>query len=54
MTWTKTNEDAFGFVNERIGLGGGWEYMDEWGFTRKPVREIWFRLSSIPAPGGDA
>jgi hypothetical protein len=40
MTWTKTSEDEFGFVNEQIGAGGGWEYIDEWQFTRKPACEI--------------
>jgi len=40
MTWTKISEDEFGFLNEQIGAGGGWEHIDEWQFARKPVREI--------------
>ena len=35
MTWTKTSEDTFHFVNEQIGTGRCWEYIDEWRFTRK-------------------
>jgi hypothetical protein len=35
MTWTRENDDAFGFVNERRQVDGGWEYIDEWRFRRK-------------------
>jgi len=35
MTWTRESDTAFGFVNEELGRGGKWEYIDEWRFTRK-------------------
>ncbi|MBV8841496.1 MAG: hypothetical protein JO307_01685 [Bryobacterales bacterium] len=35
MTWTKENEDAFGFVNEELGEDGAWHYIDRWRFLRK-------------------
>ena len=35
MTWKKETEDAFGFINERRGTDGLWEYIDEWQFVRK-------------------
>ena len=35
MRWTKESDDRFSFVNEERGADGGWEYIDEWRFTRK-------------------
>jgi hypothetical protein len=35
MTWTKTSDDQFGFVNEEREKDGTWSYIDEWRFTRK-------------------
>jgi hypothetical protein len=34
QTWTRRDDDAFGFVNEEL-LGDTWVYVDEWRFTRK-------------------
>src|SRR5579871_2648111 len=34
MTWTKTGDDRFGFVNEERAPDGTWSYIDEWRFTR--------------------
>jgi hypothetical protein len=38
MTWTKTNNTVFGFVNEEQLLDGSWAYIDEWRFQRKQPR----------------
>lgn len=35
MTWTKTSDDEFGFVNEELLDDGAWAYVDEWFFKRK-------------------
>jgi hypothetical protein len=35
MTWTKTSDDAFRFVNEECSANGAWDYIDEWCFERK-------------------
>jgi hypothetical protein len=35
MSWTKTSDDDFGFVNEERAEDGSWQYIDEWRFTRK-------------------
>ena len=35
MTWTKTDDDHFSFVNEEQNQDGSWAYIDEWLFTRK-------------------
>jgi hypothetical protein len=35
MTWTKFDEDEFGFVNEEHNEDGSWAYIDEWRFKRK-------------------
>lgn len=35
MTWTKTNDDEFAFVNEEKLADGSWGYIDEWRFRRK-------------------
>ena len=35
MTWTKTGDDQFGFVNEERNPDGSWAYIDEWRFRRK-------------------
>ena len=35
MTWTKKDDDVFGFVNEELLGDGSWAYVDEWQFTRK-------------------
>jgi hypothetical protein len=35
MTWTKSGEDQFGFVNHERKDDGSWEYIDEWRFDRK-------------------
>ena len=35
MTWTRENDDAFGFVNEELGADGSWQYIDEWRYKRK-------------------
>lgn len=34
MTWAKESDDAFHFVNEELGPGGDWHYVDEWRFRR--------------------
>jgi len=34
ISLTKSNDDAFGFINEQRGVDGSWEYIDEWRFTR--------------------
>ena len=34
MTWTKTGDDAFGFVNEQRLADGSWAYIDEWRYWR--------------------
>ena len=34
MSWTKTSEDEFQFVNEEKNEEGGWTYIDEWRFIR--------------------
>jgi hypothetical protein len=35
MTWTKSGEDQFGFVNHERKDDGSWEHIDEWRFDRK-------------------
>jgi hypothetical protein len=35
MTWTRTGEYQFGFVNEEQNQDGSWAYIDEWQFKRK-------------------
>jgi hypothetical protein len=35
MTWTKTNGDQFGFLNEERNEDGLWKHIDEWRFRRK-------------------
>jgi hypothetical protein len=35
MTWTKFDQDEFGFVNEEHDEHGSWAYIDEWRFKRK-------------------
>jgi hypothetical protein len=35
MTWTKTGNDQFGFINEERNEIGSWAYTDEWRFKRK-------------------
>lgn len=35
MTWTKSGDDRFGFVNEERNEDGTWSYIDEWQFERK-------------------
>jgi hypothetical protein len=35
MTWTKFDQDEFGFVNEEHDGHGSWAYIDEWRFKRK-------------------
>jgi hypothetical protein len=34
MTWVKEADDAFHFINEELGAGGAWQYVDEWRFRR--------------------
>jgi len=34
MTWVKESEESFHFVNEELGTGGDWQYVDEWRFRR--------------------
>jgi len=34
MTWTKTSDDAFRFVNEERAANGAWDFIDEWRFER--------------------
>jgi hypothetical protein len=34
MTWTRTGDDRFQFVNEERNLDGSWAYIDEWRFER--------------------
>ena len=36
MTWTRSSEDEFAFVNEEQTADGSWSYIDEWRFKRKP------------------
>ena len=38
MTWTKTSDDEFRFVNEEQTSDGEWSYIDEWRFQRKPEK----------------
>jgi hypothetical protein len=35
MTWTKTGDDQFGFINQERNEIGSWVYIDEWRFKRK-------------------
>ena len=35
MTWTKTSDNSFRFVNEELGADDAWHYIDEWQFARK-------------------
>lgn len=35
MTWTKTSDDEFAFINEERNQDGSWAYIDEWRFKRK-------------------
>lgn len=35
MTWTKTSNDEFGFVNEEFLADGPWSYIDTRQFKRK-------------------
>ena len=35
MTWMKTSDDTFAFVNQELLENGTWGYVDEWHFTRK-------------------
>jgi len=35
MTWTKTGDDEFSFINEERAEDGSWAYVDEWRFKRK-------------------
>jgi hypothetical protein len=35
MTWTKSGEDQFRFINEERNEDGSWAYIDEWRFKRK-------------------
>ena len=35
MVWTRKSDDQFSFVNEECDRDSGWEYIDEWRFTRK-------------------
>ena len=35
MTWTKTGDDQFSFVNEERNEDGSWAYIDQWRFRRK-------------------
>ena len=34
LTWTRTDADRFGFVNEEKLPDGSWRYIDEWDFQR--------------------
>jgi hypothetical protein len=34
MTWTKTSDDGFDFVNEEKLADGSWAYIDEWRYRR--------------------
>src|SRR5262249_33358653 len=34
MTWTKSSDDAFGFINEERMSDGSWSYIDKWTLTR--------------------
>jgi hypothetical protein len=34
MTWTKTGDNEFGFVNEEQLADGSWAYIDEWRYWR--------------------
>jgi hypothetical protein len=34
MTWTRTGDNRFQFVNEEKNLDGSWTYIDEWRFER--------------------
>jgi hypothetical protein len=34
MTWTKTSDDEFRFVNEEQVADGSWSYIDEWRYWR--------------------
>jgi hypothetical protein len=36
MTWTKKNDDQFGFLNEERNEAGSWIYIDQWRLRRKP------------------
>jgi hypothetical protein len=35
MTWTKTSDEEFGFVNEERDQTGSWSCIDKWRFKRK-------------------
>jgi len=35
MTWTKTSDDEFAFINEEKTAEGSWAYIDEWRLRRK-------------------
>jgi len=37
ITWIKSADDEFGFVNEERNEDGSWAYIDEWCFVRKPT-----------------
>jgi hypothetical protein len=35
MTWTRTSDDEFDFVNDEKSKDGSWSYIDQWRYRRK-------------------